>query len=232
VDAQTRHDGIGGLTASSLAAARSAFTTKVALSQMGEGPVSIAPVGFFRTLKYSSPVGELSAYVTPDPKDGKRHPAIVWITGGDCNSIGEVWRAAPRANDQTAAAFRRAGIVMMFPSLRGGNDNPGRREVFYGETQDVLAAAEYLAKQPYVDPDRIYLGGHSTGGTLALLTAEVSSRFRAVFSFGPVGRGTSYGEELFPIDFQKLDPRESLLRWPELWLASIQRRTLVLEGQE
>ena len=23
----------------------------------------------------------------PNPNDGKKHPAIVWITGGDCNSI-------------------------------------------------------------------------------------------------------------------------------------------------
>ena len=25
------------------------------------------------------------------PDDGKKHPAIIWITGGDCNSIGDVW---------------------------------------------------------------------------------------------------------------------------------------------
>ena len=49
----------------------------------------------------------------------------------------------------------------------------------------MLAAADFLAKQPYVDPARIYLGGHSTGGTLALLVAESTDRFRAVFSFGP-----------------------------------------------
>ena len=37
----------------------------------------------------------------------------------------------------------------------------------------------FLAAQPYVDPARIYLGGHSTGGTLALLVAECSETFRA-----------------------------------------------------
>ena len=71
------------------------------------------------------------------------------------------------------AAYRRAGIVMMYPSLRGGNDNPGRREGFLGEVDDILAAAEYLARESYVDPGRIYLGGHSTGGTLAMLAAEM-----------------------------------------------------------
>jgi hypothetical protein len=42
---------------------------------------------------------------------------------------------------------------MMFPSLRGGNDNPGAREGFYGEVDDVVAASEFLARQPYVDLD-------------------------------------------------------------------------------
>lgn len=192
----------------------------------------MAPESVFRTVKYPTPIGALPAYLTPDPKDGRRHAAIIWITGGDCNSIGDVWRPAPRSNDQTAAAYRSAGIVMMFPSLRGGNNNPGKREAFYGETQDVLAAADFLASQPYVDPQRIYLGGHSTGGTMALLTAEVTVRFRAVISFGPVASGEVYGQDLLPVDFSKLDAREIQLRRPALWLDSIRSRTLVLEGED
>ena len=138
-------------------------------------------------MKYDSPAGSLAAYVSPDPNDGKRHPAIIWITGGDCNTIGEMWNPRPASNDQTARAYREAGLVMMFPSLRGGNDNPGFKENFYGEVDDVLAAAAYLAKQDYVDPKRIYLGGHSTGGTLVLLVAEVPNPFRAVFLIRPGG---------------------------------------------
>ena len=138
-----------------------------------EGPPDQPPPKVFSLVRYKSPAGDLAAYLTPDRGDGAKHPAIVWITGGDCNSIGDVWKDAPRKNDQTASAYRKAGIVLMFPSLRGGNDNPGRREGFLGEVDDVLAAADYVAAQPYVDPRRIYLGGHSTGGTLAMLVAEV-----------------------------------------------------------
>ncbi|MEK8034063.1 prolyl oligopeptidase family serine peptidase [Ideonella sp. DXS29W] len=216
--------------APSLSAARGAFVTKIAMPTADGRPATVAPESILRTLKYTSPAGELSAYLTPDPHDGKRHPAIIWITGGDCNSIGDVWRAASSSNDQTAAAYRRAGIVMMFPSLRGGNANPGKREAFYGETQDILAAADFLSTVPYVDPARIHLGGHSTGGTMALLTAEVTSRFRAVIAFGPVVSPDIYGEELLPVDFSKLDPRELQLRRPALWLDSIRSPTLVLEG--
>src|SRR5215831_21087993 len=126
----------------SLAEARRGFQTKLARKEKAGEPVPEPPKGVFDLVHYQSPAGKLAAYLTPDPKDGKKHPAIVWITGGDCNTIGEVWEEAPPENDQTASAYRKAGIVMMFPSLRGGNDNPGLKEGFFGEVDDVLAAAD------------------------------------------------------------------------------------------
>ncbi len=117
---------------------------------------------------------------------------------------------------------------MMFPSLRGGNDNPGIKEGFLGEVDDVLAAADYIQKQDYVDLNRIYLGGHSTGGTLVLLVAECSDRFRAVFSFGPVDNVAGYDPEYLPFDTS--NPREIELRSPGRWLATIGSPTFVFEG--
>jgi dienelactone hydrolase len=112
--------------------------------------------------------------------------------------------------------------------LRGGNDNPGVKESFLGEVDDVLAAAEVLGRQPYVDPGRIYLGGHSTGGTLALLVAECSDRFRAVFPFGPVDDVSGYDPQFLPFD--TTNRREIELRSPGKWLATITRPTFVFEG--
>jgi pimeloyl-ACP methyl ester carboxylesterase len=173
----------------------------------------------------------MAAYLSPRPPDGRRRPAIVWITGGDCNTIDDgVAQEGPPENDQSASAFRKAGIIMMFPSLRGGNDNPGFKEGFFGEVDDVIAAAEFLARRDFVDPARIYLGGHSTGGTLALLVAECSDRFRAVFSFGPVEDVVGYGPEF--IFFNPTDQGERALRAPALWLHSIRRPVFVFEGTE
>src|SRR5262249_10536873 len=169
-----------------------------------------------------------AAYRTPAGKDGKRRPAIIWITGGDCNTIGDVWGEAEPKNDQTASAYRKAGIVMMFPALRGGNDNPGVKEGFLGEVDDVLAAAEFLRRQPDVDADRVYLGGHSTGGTLVLLTAECSDRFRAVFSFGPVDDVAGYGPRYNP--FVLSDPNELRVRAPGRWLHCVRVPVFVFEG--
>ena len=214
----------------SLAEARKGFKTKI-VREAERYPLDVPPANApFELVRYDAPPGKLAAYVTKAPKDGKKHPAIVWITGGDNNSIGDVWTAAPPDNDQTAAAYREAGIVMMFPSQRGGNDNPGKREGFLGEVEDVLAAADYLAAQPHVDKDRVYLGGHSTGGTLVLLVAEASDRFRAVFSFGPVADIRFYGP-----DFIFCDPDESQgieLRSPVYWLDSVRSPLFVLEGTD
>ncbi|MBC7784854.1 MAG: prolyl oligopeptidase family serine peptidase [Burkholderiales bacterium] len=169
--------------------------------------------------------------MTPDPRDGKKHPAIIWITGGDCNSIGDVWSEASKDNDQTASAYRDAGIVMMFPSLRGGNMNPGFQEGFYGEVDDIVAAADHLAAQPYIDPSRIYLGGHSTGGTMVLLVAEVSTRFRAVISLGPVSNISRYDSSTISLPFEK-NEQEIKLRSPGFWLDSIKTPTYVFEGSQ
>ena len=210
---------------------RKTFKTQLRASTAPRTPVDDPPPAVFTKLKYKAPVGDLWAYLTPDPKDGKKHPAILWIHGGDCNSIGECWEPGRPANDQTAAAYRNAGIVMMLPSLRGGNDNPGPREGFLGEVDDVLAAADFLASQPFVDPDRIYLGGHSTGATLVLLVAETSARFRTVFAFGPVPSPMMYGEDtLLPFDHSAFRNTEVMMRSPVLFMPSIKNPVYILEG--
>jgi acetyl esterase/lipase len=215
----------------SLADARKGFTTKLTRQVQAKQPVKSPPADVFRQVDYEAPVGKCAAYLTPDPKDGKKHPAIIWIIGGDCNTILNVWGFASRDDDQSAQQYRNAGIVMMFPSLRGGNENPGFEENFYGEVDDVLAAAEFLAKQEYVDPKRIYLGGHSTGGTLVLLVAEVPNPFRAVFSFGPVHLISNYPAQ-YRLGVNVSDEKELKLRCPIFWLRSIQNPTFVFEGTE
>lgn len=187
------------------------------------------PHDVFNLVKYDSPAGEMSAYVSPDPGDGKKHPVILWLVGGFSNSIGgHLWQDAESSNDQTAAAYRKAGLLMMFPSLRGGNDNPGKLEVCFGEVDDVIAAAKHAAGLPYVDPARIYLGGHSTGGTLAMLVAGSSDIFRAVISYGPVHSVAGYGEENLP--FNPEDRKELIVRAPVVCLGEITSPTFVLEG--
>ncbi len=214
----------------SLSETRRGFITKlVRRESYKEEPVEEPPVGDLRVVQYDIAAGKAAAYLSADPKDGKRHPAIIWIHGGTCNVIGDIaWRDSPPSNDQSARAFRQAGIITMYPALRGGNGCDGVIEGFFGEVDDVLSAADYLAKQPFVDPNRIYLGGHSCGGTLVLLAAELSSRFRAVFAFGPKADVRDYDRNFLPFDSS--NAREVEPRSPGYWLHSIGLPVFVFDG--
>lgn len=211
--------------------ARKQFKTQISFSVPAE-TAPTPPAALFQKITYPSPTGALVAYLSKPQSNSKKHPAIIWITGGDCNSIGDVWSKSPASNDQTASAYRDAGIVMMFPSLRGGNSPLKKHEGFFGEVDDILAAYDYLSKLPNVDSSRIYLGGHSTGGTLALLTAEAKNPFRAVFAFGPVAVVQQYPSEIIPVDFSKYAENEAKLRSPAAWLNSAKGNVFVIEGAD
>lgn len=213
----------------SLLEAREGFVTNIVSPGETVGPADIPTGNEFALIHYESPVGALAAYVTTDPGDGLRHPAIVWITGGDNNSIGDVWTPIGRDNDQNASEFRKAGMVMMFPSQRGGNDNPGQREGFLGEVDDILAATDHLASLPYVDSEQIYLGGHSTGGTMVMLVGACTDRYEAIFSLGPVALASDYGGEYVYCDVT--DETEMALRSPLYWLNDVQSPMYVFEGE-
>jgi len=210
--------------------ARRGFVTALTVNKKDTAPVPQPPAGF-ELVHYRAPLGDFPAYVTAPPPGGGRHPAILWLAGGFSNSIGDTpWAPATPDNDQSVRAFARAGIITMYPSLRGGNGNSGYNECFYGEVDDVLAAGRYLASRPDVDPAHVYLGGHSTGATLALLAAESSSGFRAVFAFGAVPTVTSYGAENLP--FSPASRKEVYLRSPALYQGSIETPTYLFEGAE
>lgn len=210
--------------------AREGVTTKLTRKTREGEPAPQPPEGRLQSIQYDSEVGKLAAYIGTDPGDGQKHPAIIWIFGGFGNGIGETaWVSQPSQNDQSASVFRESGIVMMYPSLRGGNNNPGNFECCWGEINDVLAAADHLASLPYVDPDRIYLGGHSTGGTLAILCTASTNRFRATFALGPVDDVAGYGQEVLP--FNAFDPQELRFRSPINWIASLKNKTILIEGQ-
>jgi predicted alpha/beta-hydrolase family hydrolase len=214
-----------------LTLARLGFQTAIRIKDANPAPLPNPPAALFIRSDYQAPGNNwLPAFITPDPHDGQRHAAIIWLTGGDSNSLGDFWTPGPDSNDQSARAFRDAGMVMYFPTLRGGNGDATGKELFLGEVDDVLAAAAQLAKAEYVDPKRIYLGGHSTGGTLALLVAEMKNPFKAIFAFGPVDQIDRYPPSLFPVQVADYGEREIKLRSPIHWLPGIHNPTYLIEG--
>jgi alpha-beta hydrolase superfamily lysophospholipase len=122
------------------------------------------------TVDYTSSGLQLRAWLSHSA-DSTPHPAVLLVHGGAAFDTDD-WR--------TSQPLRDAGFIVMTPILRGEGDQPGDYSMFYDEVDDVFAAAEVLARQPGVDPRQIYLAGYSAGGSLALLAALASQRFRAV----------------------------------------------------
>ncbi len=213
------------------AEAHDAFQTKLAREENDSDPIPDPPEGVFDLVSYPSKVGDLAAYVSSDPGDGQKHPMIIWVVGGWGNGIDEFpWTYPEWDNDQTGSAFWQAGVLTMYPSFRGGNGNPGHYEALFGEVDDIVSAYEYAASLPYVDPNRIYLGGHSTGGTRALLASEYTDKFRAVFCFGAVDEVKYHNNSQFTFDTS--DEQEFTMRSPIHWLQDVKSPTFLIEGSE
>ncbi|MGO7420819.1 alpha/beta hydrolase family protein, partial [Rhizobium ruizarguesonis] len=112
---------------------------------------------------------ELAAWVSKYKRDRAAKPAVLFLHGGNAMGIGH-W--------QLMKPYMDAGYVVMMPSLRGENGQMGNFSGFYDEVDDVLAATERLAHLPGVDPERLFIAGHSIGGTLTMLTAMTTHKFR------------------------------------------------------
>ena len=187
--------------------ARQHFQTK--LIRQGPSPQrwqNERPPAGVQELPYQSGNLRLQAWVSGPPPDGRRRPAVLFLHGGFAFGADDWEQTLP---------FRNAGFVVMTPKLRGENGLPGSYSMFYNEVDDVLAAAETLAKLPYVDNNRIYVAGHSVGGTLSLLASMTSKRFCAAASFSgsPDQVAWARGQtELVPFD--RNDKEEFRMRSP------------------
>lgn len=110
----------------------------------------------------------------PDRPADTKTPVVVFLHGGFAFGADDFDMARP---------FIEAGYAVFVPILRGENGQPGHYSFFYDEVDDVIAAARRVSGFDWVDPKRIYLAGHSVGGTLTMLAGQASALFRAVASF-------------------------------------------------
>ena len=74
----------------------------------------------------------------------------------------------------------------------------------------MICCGSRLPGEAPVTSQRIYLGGHSTGGTLAMLVGESTDRFRAIFTFGPIDDVRHYGKD--NLNFDLSDPGRNSAR--------------------
>jgi dipeptidyl aminopeptidase/acylaminoacyl peptidase len=132
-----------------------------------------------RTVSFpSTELSVIPGYVfTPANMDkAKKYPGVVLVHGGFHDHFDTYMF-------NLIVAMVEHGYIVIFPEYRG---SAGYGEIHYqnsyGTTDvaDVLSSADFLAKQPEVDPARIGIVGHSRGGMVTLLAIEhAPKRFKA-----------------------------------------------------
>jgi dienelactone hydrolase len=210
------------------AQARSRFRTKL----ITKGPVPQrwspvkAPAGVTE-IEYPSGDLRLKAWVNRPEDPTRKHPVVLYLHGGFAFGTADWDQSKP---------YRDAGFVVLTPMLRGENGQPGAFSYYYDELDDVLAAAEYLAKQPYADASRLFVAGHSVGGNLTLLAAMATQRFRAAaaISSAPnqaiVIKREAQKNQTWIYPFDKSDAREILMRSATDYAGSLKCPTRVYYG--
>jgi dipeptidyl aminopeptidase/acylaminoacyl peptidase len=219
--------GIPPLVQEDYGKARQHFATR--LLKSGPAPEASEPLGTppgARRVTYrGGPDGSIGlvAWLSQYEPSTALRPAVLFLHGGNATGDGH-W--------ELMKSYREAGFVVLLPSFRGENGQAGNYSGFYDETSDALAAAAYLENLPGIDRSRLFLAGHSNGGTLALLAAMTRS-FRAAV---PISAGVSawryfdrYSEE---IRFDPENEREFVMRSSVCFAASLKCPTLLLRGTQ
>ena len=83
------------------------------------------------------------------------------------------------------------GYITLSFDMRGCGESEGERGrvICLEQVEDARNAREFLARQPYVDTQRIAVIGSSFGGAVAIYAAGIDERFAAVISNGGWGDG-------------------------------------------
>jgi dipeptidyl aminopeptidase/acylaminoacyl peptidase len=215
----------GNANTQSLAVARQTFVTQ--LRVRGPAPQSYqdeTPPQKVQQVEYPSGNLKLKGWLSQNSGNGGKQPAIVYLHGG--------WSFG--ADDwQDAAPFTQAGFVLFMPMLRAENGNPGVYESFLGEVDDAIAAGKFVASLPNIDPQNVFIVGHSVGGVLTTLVSMLPSPYKAAAAFDGYVDMTSWAADspAKAVPYDRENPEEVRIRNPLAFANSIQKPLQLYVGE-
>jgi dipeptidyl aminopeptidase/acylaminoacyl peptidase len=146
----------------------------------------------------------ISGFVVKPPGyvAGQRYPTLLWIHGGPvsqyANSFTMPWQI-----------FAAHGYVVVAANPRGSS---GRGEAFSSaiykdwggkDTEDVLAAVDYVVQQGIADPHRLGVGGWSYGGILTNAVIAKDTRFKSASSGAGISNALAgYGTDMYIREYE------------------------------
>lgn len=154
--------------------------SRLAIARDTDGQV-IPLTNTFRTATYYGQRHTFSYASFAPARDGALHPLIIWLHGlgeggSDINVPLLGSDIAALAEDSVQNAMNGAYILVPQSPTMWLDDGSGRETTtgYTCYTDDLMALIrQFVYTNPYIDPDRIYIGGCSNGGfmTLDLLLA-------------------------------------------------------------
>ncbi|MBL0373051.1 alpha/beta fold hydrolase [Rhizobium sp. KVB221] len=126
--------------------------------------------------------------ITTRPREATRFPAVLFVGGIGCYSMEsplddqEVYR-------QLLSSLTRQGFVTMRVEKSGMGDSEGPPCATIdldAEKRGYIGGLNELKSKPYVDPDRVFIVGHSIGGIVGPLVAA-QAPVRAIVAMETVG---------------------------------------------
>jgi hypothetical protein len=133
-------------------------------------------------------------------------PGVVIASGsGPIDRDSNARRARFDIARQLAAALAGGGLASLRYDKRGVRESPGdwRAAGLTDNAADLAAALDALAARPEIDPDRLFLAGHSEG---ALLAASVAARGAPVAGVVLLSMSATPGEQLLLWQARQVTP--------------------------
>ncbi len=130
-------------------------------------------------------------YLPPDFDDQKQYPGLIQVHGGGTNAYGNGWHAAEQW-------FSQQGYVVLAIEYRGSS---GYGQEFAalsygdwggGQTDDTVAAGQWLQAQPYISKIGIYGGSYGGYMTLHGIVAAPDLFQAAVDMYGNTNKVTAH----------------------------------------
>jgi dipeptidyl aminopeptidase/acylaminoacyl peptidase len=175
------------------------------LSRLNDELLASVKLASMEPISFPSKDGtRISGFVVKPPGyvAGQRYPTLLWIHGGPVsqysNSFTMPWQI-----------FAAHGYVVVAANPRGSS---GRGEAFSSaiykdwggkDTEDVLAAVDYVVQQGIADPNRLGVGGWSYGGILTNAVIAKDTRFKSATSGASISNILAgYGTDMYIREYE------------------------------
>ena len=117
------------------------------------------------------------------PKNGKDLPVVIWYMARGASDRDETVGANKPFRDLAYGLAERGIAVIRYDKrtkVYGADSAPAGKEITFDEesVDDALSAIKLARSIPTINPERIYILGHSLGGTLLPASPNVAIKFR------------------------------------------------------